>query len=172
MQRLLVDMDGVLADIYQQFLEFESALTGQRANLEDLYGKSEREAFPLHEQYVHSAGFFGNAPLIKGAVEAMEQLNQHYEVFIVSSATEFPQSLGEKHAWLQKHFPFISWRQMVFCGSKTAVSGDIMIDDHFKNLDHFKGRTLLFKQPHNVGLPAKNHERVHDWSQILQLLLP
>ncbi|MEG7769311.1 5'-3'-deoxyribonucleotidase, partial [Listeria monocytogenes] len=71
----------------------------------------------------------------------LRRLNSLYEVFIVSAATEFPQSLTEKQAWLNEHFPFITWQQMVFCGSKTIINADIMIDDHFKNLDHFNGKT-------------------------------
>lgn len=31
------------------------------------------------------------------------------------------------------------------------LQGDIMVDAHYKNLDHFSGQTILFKQPHNEG---------------------
>jgi 5'(3')-deoxyribonucleotidase len=47
-----------------------------------------------------------------------------------------------------------------------------MIDDHFKNLDFFKGRTLLFTQPHNQNENGKWHERVSTWEEIARLLLP
>lgn len=49
---------------------------------------------------------------------------------------------------------------------------DIMIDDHFKNLDHFTGgETLLFSQPHNKMADAGKHRRVDTWQEIERLLL-
>ena len=169
-KRLIVDMDGVLADVYSQYLHFEESETGIRRSIEKMNGITEEEAFKNIKNYVFSKGFFRNAPVIRGSIRAMEILNRNYEVFIVSAATEFPASLLEKHEWLLENFPFITWQQMVFCGLKSAIYGDIMIDDHFKNLDFFKGKTFLFTQPHNTGLPEKNHTRVHSWEEILTLL--
>ena len=171
MQRLIVDMDGVLADIYAQYLELEESESGIRRSLESLNGKLESDVFKNIERYLHTKGFFRNAPVIVGSDRALNLLNSQYEVFVVSSATEFPHSFNEKFDWLAEHFPFLSWEQIVFCGSKSIVQGDIMIDDHFKNLDNFRGRTLLFTQPHNFGLPEKGHTRVYSWEEILNLLL-
>jgi 5'(3')-deoxyribonucleotidase len=93
---------------------------------------------------VRTPGFFREAPVIAGSQEVLERLNRRYEVFIVSAATEYPLSLGEKSAWLQEHFSFITWQQLVLCGAKHIIQGDVMIDDHLKHLDSFPGRTLLF----------------------------
>lgn len=171
MQRLLVDMDGVLADIYPQYQKFLASDSGIRPAMGDLKGRPEGEAFKNLRKYLFTEGFFRGAPVIRGSYEALLKLNAQYELFVVSAATEFPHSLSEKQEWLGEHYPFITWRQMVFCGSKSVVHGDIMIDDHFKNLDPFKGKTILFTQPHNDGLPEKNHIRVHSWQEIETLLL-
>lgn len=120
---------------------------------------------------MHSPGFFENAPLIPGAQEALKKLSAHYKLFIVSAATEFPQSLHEKQRWLNNHFSFIHWQQMVFCGSKEIIKTDIMIDDHFKNLDHFSGKTYLFSQPHNETASPGRHIRVSSWKDVEMLLL-
>jgi 5'(3')-deoxyribonucleotidase len=61
---------------------------------------------------------------------------------------------------------------MVFCGSKKIVKADIMIDDHFKNLDHFEGETFLFSQPHNKLNNEHRHRRVSSWNEIEKILLP
>jgi 5'(3')-deoxyribonucleotidase len=171
-QRLIVDMDGVLADVYSQFLKMDEAETGVRQPIEKILGLPEYEAFKHGRKHVNSPGFFINVPLMEGSVAVIEKLNTAYELFIVSAAMEFPNSLTEKLTWLTNHFPFLTWHQFVFCGSKTVIQGDIMIDDHFKNLDYFKGRTLLFTQPHNYGQDEKGHERVHTWHDIEKLLLP
>lgn len=170
-KRLIIDMDGVLADVYQQFIAMEEKESGHKINNDDLKGKEEYEAFTNGRKHVNSKGFFSNAPLMENAAPALQALNEKYDVFIVSAAMEFPGSLVEKYEWLAAHFPFITWQQIVFCGSKSVVQGDIMIDDHFKNLDNFKGQTLLFTQPHNDGHDERGHTRVKGWKEIAAMLL-
>ena len=170
-KRLLVDMDGVMADIYSQFIAYDEKEFGYRQPIENMLGKREKDVFKNARQYIFENGFFRNAPVMEGCIEAVKQLNEKYELFIVSAAMEFPNSLPEKYEWLAEHFPFLTWHQLVFCGSKTVVHGDIMIDDYFRNLDPFKGQTLLFTQPHNVGLDNKRHNRVEGWDDILRLLI-
>jgi 5'-nucleotidase len=87
-------------------------------------------------------------------------------------ATEFPKSLTDKQLWLTEHFPFISWKQIVFCGSKDIIQADIMIDDHLKNLDNFNGETLMFTQPHNMKITDHRHQRVNSWAEIEEVLIP
>ncbi|HJE88815.1 5' nucleotidase, NT5C type, partial [Rikenella microfusus] len=69
-----------------------------------------------------------------------------------------------------EHFPFIDWRQMVFCGRKDVVRGDIMIDDHPKNLRSFPGEKIVFTQPHNAGLALPDCIRVSAWDEIVRML--
>lgn len=164
-------MDGVMADVYQQFVKMHEAEFGERIPLAAALGKPEKEVFKNERHYVFTKGFFRNAPVMDGCYEVLEELNDKYELFIVSAAMEFPNSLPEKREWLAEHFPFLTWQQIVFCGSKTVIQGDIMIDDHFKNLDYFNGRTLLFTQPHNYGHDNKQHQRVNNWNEIRSLLL-
>jgi 5'(3')-deoxyribonucleotidase len=171
MQRLAVDMDGVLADVYEQFFRYDEKDFGKRKPLEDVIGVEERKAFPHMMRYVHEKGFFRTAPIVRDSIGVVAQLNKNYELFIVSAAMEFPQSLPEKLEWLNEHYPFITWQQIVFCGSKTIVDADIMIDDHFKNLDHFKGTTILFTQPHNQLKNAGRHKRADAWQEIASILL-
>jgi 5'-nucleotidase len=171
MQRLIVDMDGVLADACAQFIAYDERDTHRRKTLEEILGKPELEAFARANEYVCQPGFFRTAPVIPGSQEVLAELNCAYELFIVSAAVEYPQSLREKVDWLAEHFSFIPWQRIVLCGSKEIVRGEIMIDDHFKNLDFFPGRTLLFTQPHNQGRDDHPHERVNSWADIARLLL-
>jgi 5'-nucleotidase len=172
MKRIAIDMDGVMADVAELFLDYHEKDFGYRKSVEEINGLSEREAFPKAKEYVHSKGFFRNAPVMEGSREVIERLQQQYEIFIVSAATEFPHSLLEKQEWLNEHFPFIRWQQMVFCGLKTIITADIMIDDRFRNLDPFKGDTYLFSQHHNLLKDPGRHQRVHSWAEIGRILLP
>ena len=172
MKRISIDMDGVIANVYSQFAKMYAAETGKVKTAAEITGIPEGVAFKHVLQYVNSPGFFRHAPLMEDCQGAVQKLNDHYKIFIVSAAMEFPDSLMEKQSWLNEHFPFISWQQMVFCGSKEIIKADIMIDDHFKNLNFFDGETILFTQPHNKLADAGIHKRVNNWKEIEQMLLP
>ena len=91
---------------------------------------------------------------------------QDFNVYIVSAAMEFPLSLYEKKQWLEEHFPFISWKNIVFCGDKRIIKTDYLIDDHLKNLDHFSGIPLMFTAKHNIH--HNHHQRMNNWEEILK----
>jgi len=172
MRRIALDMDGVLADVYQHFFDMDEKDFGRRRTWEEVAGKKEGDTFPHVRKYVYTEGFFRNLKVVSGSQEVVKELNTRYDLYIVSAATEFPLSLPEKQSWLSEHFPFITWRQMVFCGSKQIIQADIMIDDHFKNLDFFTGDTsILYTQPHNVYTDNGRHRRVDNWNQIAEILL-
>lgn len=171
MKRILVDMDGVLADVYQRFFELHEQETGVRIMSDKIIGLKEAEAFANQINWVTTPGFFRDLPVMKGSQSVLKRLTDNYEIIVGSMATEFPESLTDKQLWLHEHFPFISWRQIIFCGDKNLVKADIMIDDHLKNLDNFCGETLMFSQPHNLNCTESQHLRVNSWEEIESLLL-
>jgi 5'-nucleotidase len=172
MKRIALDMDGVLADVYEQLFDMDEKDFGKRKTWDDVAGKKENDTFPHIRKYLYKEGFFRTMKVINDSQPVVEKLNKAYDLYIVSAATEFPLSLPEKQAWLNQHFPFITWQQMVFCGSKQIIQADIMIDDHFKNLDFFKGQTsILFTQPHNAHADNGPHRRVNNWQEIADILL-
>jgi len=171
-QRILVDMDGVLVDIYNTFFELHEKETGEKLTFKDISGLLEAEAFTNQRKWVSTPGFFRNLPVMPGSREVLQNLSNVYDIVVVSLATEFPYCLTDKQLWLHDNFPFIGWQQIVFCGDKNIIEADIMIDDHFKNLDNFKGRTILFTQPHNILIKNTRHTRIDSWDEIEKLLLP
>jgi 5'-nucleotidase len=169
-KRIIIDMDGVLTDVYARLFELHREKYGQTLNVRDVAGLLEEEAFPGQREWVSNPGFFRDLPLMPGSVEGMKKLSEKYDLIVVSLAIEFPNSLSDKYLWLQVHFPFISWKQIVFCGNKNIIRADIMIDDHPKNLDLFDGETIMFTQPHNMLIKTR-HKRVESWKEIEKILL-
>lgn len=168
MERLIVDMDDVMADATGQFINYYEKEFGVRIDRAILNGKGEGEGFPenhsLIAEFPHRDNFFRTMEVNEHCQEIMEKLNKKYEVFIVSAAVEFPQSLHEKLLWLKEYFPFLSWKQIVFCGSKSIVYGHYMIDDLDYNLEHFNGEKFIFTAPHNLHL---NHfNRLNNWKEV------
>jgi 5'-nucleotidase len=171
MKRVLVDMDGVIADVYSRYFELYKEETGLTKSVNEIIGLKEAEAFPNALKWVASPGFFRTLPVMKNSQRVLKLLNNIYDIVIVSMATEFPASLTDKQLWIDDNFPFISWKQVVLCGNKSLIKADIMIDDHFKNLDYFDGETILYVQPHNINSNQNKHKKVFSWNDIERLLL-
>lgn len=173
MARIAIDMDGVMADTTQQMIDWYAQRYGVQVDKATLYGLPETTGFPHEKEVIRSflfePGFFRTKPVIKDSQEVIRALQDKHEVFIVSAAMEFPPSLAEKLEWLGEHFPFVPWQNIVFCGSKTIVQADYMIDDHVKNLQPFQGQGLMFTAPHNVHVT--DFKRVDTWQEVAGLLL-
>ena len=173
MKRLIVDMDDVLADATGQFIKIIKEEIGIEVHRDSLNNKPEGTAFPLDREIVNGYAFrekfFRSMDVKENSQEVLEQLNRKYELFIVSSAMEFPLSLYEKLEWLKEHFYFLHWKQIVFCGKKSIVHGDYMIDDLPHNLESFNGHKLLFTAPHN--LQYNQFERLNNWKEVGERLL-
>lgn len=173
MKRLIIDMDDVMADATGQFIRYYEMEFGVRIDRAILNGKGENEGFPDHHsvvaQFPFRQDFFRTMAVKEDCRQVMEELNRKYEVFIVSAAMEFPLSLTEKLQWLGEHFPFLEWKQFVFCGSKAVVHGDYMIDDLVYNLEPFNGEKFIFTAPHNTHL---NHfPRLNNWKEVADRFL-
>lgn len=174
MKRIVIDMDEVIADPHAKFIEMFNAEFQLGLHKDQLHGGEISDAVPpelRHKvlEYINTPGFFRHLPIIPDSQEVLKALQEKYEVYIVSAATEFRNSLIDKLDWLNDYFPFISWQQVVFCGNK-IVHGDIMIDDRSRNFTHFMGdRKLLFTSSHNVNETA--FERVNTWKEVAEKLL-
>lgn len=159
-------MDGVLADTYVKFIDRYEAVFGRRPTREELLGRKvyDLEGAADIRNAMYEEGFFRDIAVMPGAVEVMRELYDNYEVYIVSTASEFKHSYRDKWEWLEEHFPFISFQRIVFCGNKSIVHGDYMIDDKVSNLTGFNGEGLLFDAPDNHY--ATEYRRVHNWAEI------
>lgn len=169
-QRILVDMDGVLADVYKPLIAKQYTERGIAKTEQELNGVEEREAFLDIALIVSNTHFFADVPIMDGSYEGLRYLNEKYDVKIVSSAMEFDNCLDDKFNWMKRNFPFIGWKQIILCGVKEGIMGDIMLDDHPKNLDNFSGKRYIFTQPHNIALSDSTYTRINNWEQIKELL--
>ncbi len=166
MPRIIVDMDGVLADTYVKFIDRYEAAFGRRPTREELLGRKvyDLEGAAYIRNAMHEEGFFRDLAVLPGAVEVMQELYEKHEVYIVSTASEFKHSYRDKWEWLAEHFPFIHFSRIVFCGNKSIVTGDYMIDDKVGNLAGFGGKGLLFDALDNHH--DEEYQRVHNWAEI------
>lgn len=165
-------MDNVMADVTTQLIEWYYKRTGILVAEEEMLGRHETAVFPepaIARGFLYEPGFFVQMNVMEDCREVLSEMNRVHDIFIVSAAMEFPNSLPEKYDWLAKHFPFLGWQQIVFCGSKAIVKADYLVDDHLKNLDFFDGEKLLYTAPHNALV--EKYRRVNNWKEIADIFL-
>src|SRR3974377_1038481 len=170
-QRICVDMDEVMADTLAEHLRRYNQEFDEEVTAEDLAGKGLWEVTPLdrHRQlraFLDAEDFFEDLPLMSGAQEVLKQLSSRFEIFIATQAMTVPNSLGPKYRWLQRHFPFIPPSHYVFCGDKSILRAEYLIDDQPRNLHIFTGTGLLFTAPHN--LTTTGFIRVNSWQEVAE----
>ncbi len=174
MQRIAVDMDEVIADALGELLIRYNRERGTKFTKADLQGKWLWQVLPSGDQerierYLQSDDFFEDLPVIADSQQVLRLLSQRYEIFIATAAMAFPNSFGPKFRWLRRHFSFLSPHNFVFCGDKSILHADFLIDDMPRNLASFRGEGILFTSPHNVG--AVGYRRVDNWQDVRKIFL-
>jgi 5'(3')-deoxyribonucleotidase len=199
MKIIAVDMDEVIADALGEHLtrynrDFPPPPdNGRPLSLADLRGRYLWDAVPADrlpalEAYMRSPDFFRVLPVMPHSQRVLRSLQAHYEIYIATAAMEVPTSFAAKFHWLAEHFPFIPHSHIVFCGDKSILRADFLIDDNPRQLKLFEGRTagdpgspppqaaerrregILFSSPANVHVTG--YRRVDNWLDIEALFLP
>lgn len=173
MKRIAIDMDEVIADVIPKFIKLYNRDFGTPLDLtieagNEIFMQIPQDVDRKWLEYINEEGFFRDLEVIPDSQRVIKALQEKYDVYIVSAAMEFRNSLVDKYDWLAEHFPFIDWQHIMFCGNK-IVEVDVLIDDRIKNFINFKGRPLLYTSPHNLLITE--YERVNTWEEVAGLLL-
>ncbi|HLR11608.1 MAG TPA: 5'-3'-deoxyribonucleotidase [Sporosarcina sp.] len=170
MERIAIDMDEVMSHFSKKCLQLFNKQYKESYTVDHLHGKLLNDLDPRFAEsvpnFLTEDDFFINLDVVEGSQKVIQQLTERYEVYIVTAAMEFPSSMGPKYKWLKKHFPFLNEQNFVFCGDKSIIQADYLIDDTPKNLQTFKGKGLLFSAPHNMNV--QEYTRLNNWSEVAQ----
>jgi len=167
--RICVDMDEVMADTLAEHLRRYNQAFDEEVKVDDLVGKGLWEITPLDRQqqlraFLDAEDFFEDLPLMPDSQQVLKDLSARFEIYIATQAMAVPNSLGPKYRWLQRHFSFIPPTHYVFCGNKSILRADYLIDDLPRNLLRFEGQGLLYSAPHN--LTATGFVRMNNWQDV------
>lgn len=171
--RLAIDMDEVIADANAQHAAWYTRTYGYQWSVDgikrtSLHALVRPEHLDAMEANLHQGDVFGTYAVMPGSQAALASLTQRFDVFITTAAMEYPASCAPKYAWLQKHFPFIPSLNIVFCGDKSILAADLLIDDNVRHFARFQGQGILFSAPHNLTVEWPN--RVANWDEAITFL--
>src|SRR5262245_64561198 len=118
---------------------------------------------------MYEVRFSAHLPVVEASQLLVLELPEMHEVFIATAAMEYPGSFAAKFQWLGRHFPFIPPSRIVFCGDKSILSADYLIDDNDRHFHHFRGQGVLFTAPHNLNVTG--YPRVNGWVEVKRMFL-
>jgi 5'-nucleotidase len=176
--RILVDMDGVIADFEGGFLKSWRAVHPENP----FVPIEQRITFYLVEQYPAdlkdlvqeiylSPYFFRSLAPIEGCVEALSEIKaMGHEVFICSSPlTSNRYCVLEKYEWVESYFGKEWVNNIILCKDKTIVKGDVLIDDrpNITGLYLPSWEHIIYDQPYNRGEMGKKRLDWSNWKSVL-----
>jgi 5'-nucleotidase len=178
--RILVDMDGVIADWGRAYGESLDLFGEEAANIPrhheqttfDLRaGRTDREKAIIGAVMIEP-GFYSRLEPIPGAKAALkEMLKEGHDVRIVTSPwVSNPTCASDKLNWVVKHYGSHWASRVVITTDKTLVRGDVLIDDKpsVTGVDDPQWTHILFDQPYNQDVNGRLRIRTWDeWRVIL-----
>jgi len=111
-------------------------------------------------------GIFGLMEPVTGAIESVKNLNEYFDLYVLSTAPwRNPSAWSDKAIWIQKYFGSeqgsIFYKKLIISHHKNLNKGDFLIDDREKNgAKDFEGELILF-----------GSERFKDWEKVAEYLM-
>jgi 5'-nucleotidase len=178
-QRILVDMDGVIADLEQGFLDkfkikYPYLPFVQLSNRTTFYIREDypKNIHPEVESIYTAPDFFANLPPISGAIDALNEMQQfgHTVKICTSPLTRYQYCVEEKYYWVEKNLGKEWVKNLILTKDKTEVRGDLLIDDKPKVEGDLNPtwEHILFDQPYNRMITGQR--RLLHWNKWQQLI--
>ena len=173
---ILVDVDNVLEDLISAWVKALNIKYDRNVNPDDINEWDIMKFFPgLSRNQVfsplHTKELWESLTPIPGAEEYLKKLvDDGHNVVLLTSA--HPDTVSYKYKFINKYFPYISFKDIIFASRKQMVKGDVLIDDAPHNLvggDYIK---ILMNAPHNTSFKAFDYNimRVNTWQEIYELI--
>jgi 5'(3')-deoxyribonucleotidase len=166
--RILVDVDEVLNNLLDCWVDYLNKQYNANANAQDLKVWNLQGIFPeLTEEEV-------NRPLYDdvlwqslsprpGSTEYLKRMiDDGHDVLIVTASVY--QTLPAKMDWLFVHYPYLSWDNVILTRRKQLIRADVLIDDGIHNLEGGNYFKILFDCPNNRHYDAKKNGMIRVYS--------
>lgn len=174
---ILIDMDDTIEDLLECWVNELNRVYGTNVKYDEVFAWDMSKVFPTltkTEIYapLHNSNFWSKIHPLPGSVEYVKRLiDDGHNVYIVTTS-HYTDIKNKIENVLAKHFPFISWKNVIITSRKQLINGDILIDDGVHNLEGGKYIKFLMDAPHNRSYDAEKNGmlRVYDWKEIYKII--
>ncbi len=174
--RLLVDVDEVLADFQSPAFEVIARITGRSYKPEDfevwdIFTALNDEELQAVGEAIELPGFCSSLRPTPGAVEAIWEIREFADVYVVTSPQHNRHWVYERTEWLMEHFKFKK-AQIIHTAAKYMVRGHAFLDDKPEHVQHWahenpEGLAMLWHIP-NTRAIGQGLLRVKSWSEVIE----
>jgi 5'-nucleotidase len=177
---ILVDMDGVMADLDSRFLTLwrekhpdKGFMPSEERKDYYIIGTFPEELKGLAFDIFSMPGFFRSLPPIPGGAEAVHEMEAlgHEVYFCTAPMKRYKHCVPEKYQWIEEHVGRRWTQRLILTRDKTLVSGDVLIDDrpHIRGVRQSDWEHVLYDQPFNRGVPGKRRLTWENWKEVLEV---
>jgi 5'(3')-deoxyribonucleotidase len=175
--RVLIDVDGVLANFLSPSLSFLDHEFGVKVDPHtfptwDLFETIDRRYLVAVETHWAQPGWCRAIPVYEGAQDAVMALREVADVyFVTAQMLHAPYWMWERVQWLKEHFSAED-RHIVLTLAKYLIEGDVLIDDKPANVRswaaaHPEKQGVLWTQSYNLNHTAsENVVRCGSWREV------
>ncbi len=182
MTRVLLDVDGVLADFAGRFLDLVNAHWGTNHRPEDVttydiaaaLGWARKQAEVAYGLISEDQDFAADLAVFPGALDGVRALGAVAEIYAVTSPWHsHPRWAHDRTNWLWRHFEIPASR-VVHTAAKHICVGDFLVDDKTETLErwqaeHPAGVAVQWITPHNRR-DGWNGIALKDWGELVALV--
>lgn len=178
--RVLLDVDGVLADFVTPALEVVKRVTGQPVPTDatqewDLFRSYPKEVQDLfYAEFKKEGWCYGLAPY-PGALQGVNALREVADVYFVTSPMHGPHWSDERARWLVDYFG-AHRNHVVSTNAKYVCRGHVLVDDKTSHIvkwlsHHDDGIGIVWQQPYNEKdeLPS-SAVRAKTWARVFDIV--
>lgn len=184
MKRLLMDVDGVVADFKGAVLDAIEKVTGRRYERSQVTEWSIEKSLGLDrdvwkvvvDEHICAPGFARELKAYEGAVEAVRQLAESFDLyFVTADFRSSPTWVYDRNRWLGRKFGSEQGQKVVHTSCKHLVAGDFLVDDKTSTIvewqeAHPSSTAILWHQSYNID--DDWNPRVRSWPLLADILAP
>lgn len=173
-----VDFDNVMNELLETWCEYlnKKVTPEHMRDWHDITDWNMINNYPTLDEFtvfsvLRDATFWFDVRPKLDAIKKLECLQQRGHQIVVITAAPVDTVSVKCNMCLFRHFPYISWKDVIITSQKHLIDVDVLIDDYPENLRNCKNTTrcLLYKEKYNE-YAWQDFECVNNWAEIANII--